>query len=167
MNAYCLFCRTEYAGDITAAIQASGDYRAIYPQIIQRKWVRGTATEVPHPCLPGYVFIYSDEPIADFSPLRRHLGVIRPLGQENEHYELAGDDLKFARAVYGMGGTVGIQKAYREGDGIRLADGVFAGLTGRILWFDRRKQRAKVEVTFDETVYTLWVGIDMIEKPDE
>ena len=168
MYSYCLVCQSSHEKPIIASIQAITSCRVLSPTVIQRKWVKGKAIEVPHPYFPGYLFIYTDEKIEDFYRIRGILGVIRALGAETGQFELEGEDLKFARMLYGMDGIIGIQQAVQEGDKVRLVNGLFADVVGKILWLDRKKGRAKVQFTFDNTVYTLWVGVDILEaEPDE
>ena len=167
MYCYCLVCQNSHTRPIIASVQALAPCRVLSPRIIQRKWVKGTMQEAEHPYFPGYLFIYADERIPDFYKIRGVLGVIRCLGAETGQYELAGEDLKFAEMLLGMNGIIGIQQAVQEGDQVRLVNSLFADVVGRILWMDRKKKRAKVQFTFDNTVYTLWVGVDILESASE
>ncbi len=164
LYSYCLVCQRAHTKGIIASVQAITPCRVISPRIIQRKWVKGKATEEEHPYFPGYLFIYSEEPIPDFRQIRTVLGVIRCLGAETGQYELAGKDQKFAAMLYAMDGIIGIQQAVSEGDRVRLTSGLFADVVGDIVRLDRKKQRAKVQFTFDHTVYSLWVGVDILES---
>lgn len=166
MFSYCLICQNSHTAGIIASIQALTTCRVLSPRIIQRKWVKGHAIEAEHPYFPGYLFLYAEEPIPDFLRIRSILGVIRCLGAETGQYELAGEDEKFANMLYRMNGVIGIQQAVREGDRIRLANSLFADVVGEILWMDWKKQRAKVQFTFDNTVYSLWVGVDLLEETE-
>ena len=165
MYSYCLVCQSIHTKGIIASVQAIAPCRVISPTIIQRKWVRGEAVSEPHPYFPGYLFIYSENVIPDFYTIRGVLGVIRILGAETGQYELEGNDLKFADMLWSCDGIIGIQQAIEEGDQVRLVEGPFADLVGSIIRLDRKKKRAKVQFTFDKTVYNLWVGLDILEHP--
>ena len=58
MPAYCLFCETQKCATIARVIERCWDIPCISPQIIQRKWVKGTPQDVKHSMLPGYIFLY-------------------------------------------------------------------------------------------------------------
>ena len=164
LYSYCLVCQSAHTQPIMASIQAMAPCRVISPRIIQRKWTKGKAEEKDHPFFPGYLFLYTEEKIPDFYRIRGILGVIRCLGAETGEYELSGEDLRFAEMLYSLDGVIGIQEAVQEGDQVRLVKGPFADVVGKILFMDRKKKRAKVQFTFDHTVYSLWVGVDILEK---
>ena len=89
MHVYCLFCETNRCRIIAKFIENTAHVRCFAPQIVQRKWVKGVPEAVMHDWLPGYVFLYSEEPIKPYFDVS---GIIRWL----EHSELAGNDLAFA-----------------------------------------------------------------------
>ena len=91
MYSYCLFCETQKCDAVAHIIQNTYGIRCISPKIIQRKWVKGKCLEERHDWLPGYVFLYSEDPIhPDF-----HVnGVIRWL----EYTELQGRDNDYGPA---------------------------------------------------------------------
>ena len=92
MYAYCLFCETQKCKIIANIIEHKYGIRCISPEIIQRKWTKGVCEDLRHPWLPGYVFLYSDEPVTD--PLQVS-GIIRKLGDG----ELQNEDLAFANML--------------------------------------------------------------------
>ena len=141
--------------------------RAISPKIVQRKWVKGKCMEEVNDFLPGYVFLYTDEPIRDFRTLWTVEGVLRLLGRREEGYLLSGGDLRFANAVYVNDGVIGFFKAYEEGDRIRLADESLPGYEGDIIKVDRRKGRALIVIRFDNKEVRMWIGFDLIKKVPE
>lgn len=162
MNAYCIFCNTTDRGRIAEIIARNYGYRVITPKIVQRKWVGKTPLEVVHDFLPGYIFIYSEEPIEDFIKLLRIDGVFRVLGERESGNRLGGSDLGFAEMLLNCGGTIGILKTYREGDRVKLAQGALGGIEGEIIKLDRRG-RAQVQYAFDGATYKVWVGYEMID----
>ena len=163
MYAYCIFCNTTERGRIAERIRRVQGYRVITPKIVQRKWVRGTPLEVVHDYLPGYVFIYTEEPIGNFLPILRWDGVYRILGLRENGNVLTGPDLAFANMILDCDGTIGTVRAYREGDRIKLAKGALGGIEGEIIRLDRRG-RAQVQYAFDGVVYKVWVGYEMIDE---
>ena len=155
MHAYCLFCETRRAEEIAAFIQRDTGYRCLSPQIIQRKWVRGVPQEVRHRWLPGYIFIYTEEPV---TPVFRYRGVLRCLGYD----ELSGGDLKVAEAIYRNEGVMGIVRLAEVGDRCRVDDPAWAGLTGTVVKLDRGRKRCCISFDFDGVQRYVWVGYEMV-----
>lgn len=165
MYAYCLFCDTVKCEAVVELIERKYDYRAVSPKIVQRKWVKGTAYEEVKTLLPGYVFVYAEGEIEFPRAAFRLDNVIRVLGDADANFALVGDDLKFARMLYDCGGTIGILKAYQEGERVRLVEGALGGIEGEIIRLDRHKGRAQIQYQFAGAAYKTWVGYDLIENP--
>lgn len=161
MNAYCVYCNTVRREKLALAIRQLTGAEVIAPKILQRKWVKGKACEVIHDYLPGYLFIYSETPIVDFVRLFRSEDVYRILGQRDNGYQLFGDDFAFARMLQNCDGLIGVLKTYKEGDKVKLAEGVMDGVNGEIIKLDRRG-RALVRFGFDDTIIQSWVAIEQI-----
>ena len=167
MVAYCLFCETVKCEELAERIRREFGWMAINPRIVQRKWVKGTAYEDIRTLLPGYIFVYTEEPIPYPRAAFRLDFVIRLLGDEGSNYTLIGDDDRFARMLYHCGGTIGILKAYQEGDRVRLVEGALGGIEGEIIRLDRRKGRAQIRYQFAGSTCTTWVGYDLIDDQEK
>lgn len=162
MNAYCLFCNTQKREGLAETIRQSLDIEVIVPKIIQRKWVKGKSHEEVHDYLQGYLFLYADAPITDFSTLFHIDGVFRVLGSHDCDYRLSGSDLAFSRMLYDCNGVIGVLKTYREGDKVKIVKGAMGGFDGEIIRMDRRG-RALVRFDFDGTAIQSWVAIEMVD----
>ena len=163
MYAYCLHCSTVKCAMVAESIRRKLGCEAFSPRIVQRKWIKGKVVEEVHDYLPGYVFVYTQEPIDSFEPIRSMEGVLRCLGERREGYLLGGDDRRFAEMLYDNGGTIGILKAYEEGDRVKLSRDAFGGFEGEIIRLDRRKGRAQIRYTFDQTEYKVWVEYELMK----
>ena len=146
MYAYCLFCETQQCRTIAVTVEKVYHYRCISPQIIQRKWVKGVATEEVHNWLPGYVFVFTEEPIY---PRLGINGIIRWLGAG----ELKDTDLAFAEMLLN-----------RNGDRCQISDPMWEGMQGTIVKLDRGRKRCCIEFEFDDLKRQVWVGYDIVKK---
>ncbi len=156
VHAYCLFCETQRCGIIAESIRKQYGYTCFYPRIIQRKWIRGVATEESHDWLPGYVFIYTEQP----AEMRFDIpGIIRRLGNG----ELEGGDLAFAEMIHRQKGIMGIVPLLREGDRCRISDPAWNEVSGRIIKMDRERKRCCVEFVFEGITRTIWAGYELTE----
>ena len=156
MYAYCLFCETQKCGFIAYFIEKELKHRCISPRIIQRKWIKGKAREEYHDWLPGYVFVYTDEPIIPRFPVD---GIIRCLGNG----ELTGQDRVFADMLYQQNGIIGTIRLAEVGDRCHVADPLWENMQGTIIKLDRGRKRCCVEFEFDKIKRTVWVGFDLVK----
>ena len=162
MYAYCLFCETQKCEIIAHIIQSVYGIRCISPRIMQRKWVKGQCLEESHRWLPGYIFLYSEEPMVPYFPVA---GIIRWL----ENSELKGRDYDFAEMLYRQNGVMGTVRVAEVGDRCKIADPVWENMSGTIVKVDRSRKRCCISFEFDNILRNVWVGYELIqpEKPDD
>ena len=163
MYVYCLFCQTQRCKVIAKLMEVRGAYRAFSPRIIRKQRKQGENIRKEFDLLPGYVFIYSDERMADYREFCGIDGVIRRIGRTEQGYELSGSDLEFALKLLEKDGTVGGMKACHIGDEVTLEDSLFADSQGKVTEIDYRKERAKVSFVFDRTQREIWVSLDEVK----
>ena len=166
MHHYCLFCLTQRTEIIKRLVECAWGYKVISPTNVQRHWEHGQKVEKEVRFLPGYLFIYSEEPIGYFAPLRQINGVIRQLGTLESGFELNGPDLAFSELLLQNKGKIGTQKVYKEGDRIRLCEGLLKGFSGTITKVDHQYKRMQITFTFDGVERKVWTGYDIVAKPE-
>ena len=159
MYAYCLFCETRRCDEIARTIEEKYAFRCLSPKIIQRKWVKGVPHEVRHDWLPGYVFIYAEEPLEGRLNIK---GILRRLGEG----PLKGRDHDFAMTLFQRSGVMGTIHLSQVGDRCRIDDPAWKGIVGTLLKLDRNRKRCCVEFEFDGVKRSVWVGYEMLE-PDK
>lgn len=172
LYAYCLFCLTQRCAAIRRLLSLYGDYEVLQPRIVQRKWVKGQAHQEMHDYLPGYLFVYTSEPIASTHEICSLDGVVRFLqperiGGEPRVEPLSGADLAFADMLYRCNGVIDTVRVYREGDRLRLASGMLEGMEGEILRVDNHRKRLEMRFTFDRVSRRVWVGFDEVELKND
>ena len=164
MHVYCLFCQTQRCKLIATVLQKHGAGRVLSPQILQRERKQGRNVEVMRSLLPGYIFIYAEEPLTEEQFHPGIYGIIRRLGTAETGFELSGADCDFAMRLYEKDGTVNAVQVFKEGDEIVLTDPLFQSCKGRITKVDNRKQRARIDFTFENNPCHTWVAFEVIEK---
>ena len=164
MFAYCLFCRTQRCSRIASLLEIKGVPRAFSPQILQKQRVQGENKRKYVDFLPGYVFVYTEEKLSDFTMFWGIDGVIRKIGQPDEWYELQGTDRDFAMELLEKDGVVGGMHIVKTGDDVHLDDPLFADRRGVVKRIDWRKERAQVDFTFRGNAYHVWVALEDVEK---
>ena len=164
MYVYCLFCLTQRCKVIAKLMEIRGVDRAFSPQIIRKQRKKGENIEKRFDLLPGYVFIYSEERLTDYSLFYGIDGVVRRVGRRDDGYELEGPDLDFAMKLLEKDGLVGAMKVCRVGDEVTLEDSLFSECEGRVAEIDFRKERAKVAFVFENTKREIWVSLDNVKQ---
>ena len=90
MYVYCMFCETQRCKVIAKLMEIRGALRSFSPQIVRRQRKKGVNREVLFDLLPGYVFVFSEERMVDYTQFFGMDGVIRRVGKQDTGYELAG-----------------------------------------------------------------------------
>ena len=157
MFAYCMFCETQRCRQIAEYLHITRGLTCISTSIMQRKWVRGVQTEEAHDWLPGYLFLYTEEPVLQRFDVD---GIIRILGNG----PLTGQNLKFAEMIYHRNGMMGTISLVQEGDLCIVSDPAWKDVHGRVVRMDRGRKRCCVQFEFDGTTRTIWVGYDMVQN---
>ena len=163
MYSYCLFCETLKCVSIKRKIEQFSNCRVIQPRVVQHTWSGGRPVDRENDLLPGYLFLYSEERLEEFSPFRRLDGVLRILGNRDDGYALSGSDEQFAMILLSMDGVIGKTPVYEEGQWIHLADRAFAGIEAKILKVNRRNKRMQIELPFADTLVKTWIEYEMVE----
>ena len=155
MHAYCLFCETQKCKTISSLIERIQGIRCISPEVVQRKWTKGICEEVHHQWLPGYIFLYSDEPFT--GPIHMS-GIIRMLGDG----ELQGSDLAFANMLHSHNGVIGAIQLHETGQHCTVEHPLWQQMDGKVIKIDRGRRRCCVEFSFDHTRRTVWLGYELV-----
>ena len=163
MYVYCLFCRTQRCARIARLMEIRGVERAFSPRILSRQRRAGENIPMEHDLLPGYVFLFSGERLADFSAFAGIEGIIRRVGKTENGYELDGPDREFALRLLEKDGQVGALKMVKIGETVRLEDPLFEGSEGVVTKIDYRKERARVDFRFEGNDCHVWIAVEGVK----
>ena len=166
MYMYCLFCETVKVRFVAAAVTALYGCRAISPKQVQHTWEKGRMTDRIRDLLPGYLFVYSEEPI-EISAAKYLPSVLRVLRTNEQRYELSGSDEAFAGMLLKKEGILGKTPVYEENNRIHLKDGIFAGMDAKILKVDRRAGRMQIEIPFTGRLVKTWIEYEIESNENE
>lgn len=126
---------------------------------------RGKRVETLAPVFPGYVFLeteHIDEEI--FRTVKRLPGFYRFLERNDRIRPLAGNDLELVAHFVKYGDVIGKSTVtFDENSRIEVKDGPLAGLEGRIVKVDKRKQRAKVRLDLYEDSFLVDFGFELLD----
>lgn len=164
MYAYCLFCRTQRCSRIAQLMEIRGVERAFSPKILSRQRKEGVNVPRERDLLPGYIFLFNEERLTDYTIFAGIDGVIRRVGRTETGYELEGADREFAFGLLERDGKVGAMKMIRVGETVQMEDDLFRGSEGVVTKIDYRKERARVDFRFDGNACHAWVAVEGLRK---
>lgn len=165
MYTYCLYCEAGKSGYVAVALMAKLECQAIIPKQVQHTWDKGKMVNRIHNLLPGYLFLYNEEPLEIFALLKTP-GVIRCLRSGEGSYELQGTDEEFALFLLGKKGIIG-KTQVTEKDGIlEITPQSFRGADVNITKVDRRNTRMQIEIRFLRQMIRTWIEYEIV-KPEE
>jgi len=159
---YCLFCKTGQERAVVRELNARADAVALFPVKIKTEWRDGHWENLQKPLLPGYVFVYTANPM----PLARAGlpgGVIRLLKDSDGRGDLRGADRAFADWMWARGGLIGLSKAVYDGERVEIVEGPLKDMGGVIVAVDRRKRIAKVELDIVGSTQRIWLSFDFFQ----
>ena len=163
--ACCLFVRAGDEERAAAEIAEKTGCSVLVPMIDREELHSGSWVRITKKLLPGYVFLYSDSPIASESMTGTN-GVLKVLKYTDGRCELVGEDRRFAEWIYDNGGTVGVSTAVKEGDRIRVIDGPLLDYCGSITEVKRKKRTAKVSISFGEITREIWMSFEWLKTEE-
>ena len=166
MYAYCLFCQTQRCKRIAQLMEIRGINRAFSPQILRKERKQGENRDRSFDLLPGYVFLYNEEQLTDFSVFFGIDGVIRKVGRAEDWYVLQGPDQEFAMNLLEKDGVVGALTLVKVGERVELEDPLFRHSNGVVTRIDYRKERARVDFKFEGIETYTWISVAGIKKTD-
>ena len=167
LQVYCVHCATGYETRVAERIsQIHPDIAAL--AVIQEKHrsvngVKGIKRQV---MLPGYVFLFTAQPI----PYRRILPmqhVLRFLTYgQGEDLVLRGDDLAFAQWVRRHEGLMACSRAVQVGSSLRIVSGPLADHIGTVSRVDRHNRNVCLDIVFSGILRKVWMPFQWAEEAD-
>lgn len=125
---------------------------------------KGKREESLAPVFPGYIFVEAEEIGSElFTTVKRLPGFYRFLEGNDRIRALSGDDLELISHFVRFGEVIGKSVVtFDENARIQVKEGPLAGLEGRIVKVDRRKQRAKVRLDLYKESFLVDFGFELL-----
>jgi len=173
---YVLFVRTGAEERVAERLKrnpACSSFRPFVPQktcVFRRQGQKSLFQKI---CFPGYVFIETELPAAEFIsqafPVVYKLReVYRFLNYGNESDIAMRDEERIVLSqVFGKESCIEISMGFKEGDSIRVISGALEGKESKILRINNNRHEAVIEINMFATATLVSVGIEIIEKTDD
>lgn len=111
---------------------------------------------------PGYILIRGKIAIEDYYTLKTVPGIIRILKGINGLYRIESEEIRVISQLMTNGELIGTSTVFQQGDSIEIIDGPLLGMEGLIESIDRRKGRARVNISFLGDIRTVDLDIRLI-----
>lgn len=145
--------------------------RCIYPTRRMKKKIRGEWRDVTEKLVPGYIFIFTEEPLRVYSELKKIPLLTKLLGREGGNFvKLDNKEIKWLEILMantkGNGSAeVGLsQVGFTEGDEVQIISGPLTDLVGYVKKINLHKRQAELEVEFMGRKMDIYLGIEFTEK---
>lgn len=159
----CLFCITGKEQGVAEQIQTTcPNVHATTMRQLKYRTCKKIKTREEAILLPSYVFFEapsSMEPSIEFP----RQNVIRILAMDNGIWQLQGEDERFVKWLFQYNGLLGISKAYKEGDRIRIISGPLKDMEGKIKRVDKRGMSGQVVLSFYGKDIPVWLGFELVK----
>ena len=137
----------------------------IWPRRRLRIRKNGKERDALKSIFPGYVFLEAEELDTDtFWNLRRTNGFYKFLKDNRNVEALSGRDLELLTHFLSFGEVVEKSTVYfDENKRIRVTEGALKGLEGNIVKVDKRKKRAKVQLSIYDSSFLIDFGFEVLQ----
>ena len=171
MQYYAIQVRTNSEDDYRQRfMQKRSDGKLFVPKRMLTIRRMGKILRQSAPVFPGYVFVESENLLADLDIywiLRRTPGFIRFLNDNTAPTPLNARERYLLRHFMSFGEYADTSKVtFDENDRIVVLEGPLKGLEGKIVRVNRRKGRAKVSLDMCETGFLIDLGFEAVERAE-
>lgn len=129
--------------------------------------LKGVQQVIELPLFPGYIFIYRNisESLAALDKANSRI-VFKPVMANGKYLEANKNEMKFLFEVTGGDGVIELsQGIVMENEEVMIIQGPLKQLKGRILFIDKRKNKAKVRIEFMNRMLDVSLGLEILSHP--
>ena len=113
--------------------------------------------------IKGYVFVYVSEDY-DIRYIRSDNNPFKILKQKLDLGRLFGEDLAYARWVLKQNGLIGLSKAIKVNEKVKIVEGPLAEMEAYIIKYSRRNRNCLVELDFMNRKVQTWLPFEWTDQ---
>lgn len=140
------------------------NFRSLVPKRKLRERKDGNWKENIRVLFPGYVLIRGKITPEIYYELKQTPDLIKLLRSGNDILEIEPAEMKILNRLICNGETIGYSDLLIENDRVQVLDGPLATLEGYIVSINKRKGRARIQMSFMGELRTLDLGISILQK---
>lgn len=163
-DVYCLYCKTGFEIEVASEINEKNESLITLPFLrLMHKSRNGERKLAQEALLKGYVFIYAPLKM-DISSVETARYVYSILGRATGTGTLIDNDLKYAKWVLSLGGVVGISKALRVNEKVKIIAGPLLDFEGSIKDYSKKNRNCRVQIDIVGQQLSVWLPFDWVES---
>ncbi len=171
---YAIFVETGWENEVVQSIRRlmgykdkEIDYHIMVPKRKLKERCQGITNEVVRVLFPGYIFLSTDEIDQMYQWTKNCKHMIRYLRNENEFQRIYPEEICQIQYLMGDDGIIEMSDVIVENTQARIIRGPLINYKGFIRRIDRRRGRAKIELSINGNMRLLDVGINVLERWDK
>ena len=152
--------------EVDLAEELNGKYEDVYALVLKRMMHRsdhGKKWDEESVLIKGYVFIYVPKGY-DIRYIRSDNNPYRILKWQLELGKLFGDDYRYSEWVLQQDGLIGVSKAVKVNEKVKIVDGPLADFEGYIVKYSKRNRNCLVEVNFMNQTIRTWLPFEWTDQ---
>ena len=152
--------------EVDLAEELNGKYEDVYALVLKRMMHRsdhGKKWDEESVLIKGYVFIYVPKGY-DIRYIRSDNNPYRILKWQLELGKLFGDDYRYSEWVLQQDGLIGVSKAVKVNEKVKIVDGPLADFEGYIVKYSKRNRNCLVEVDFMNQTIRTWLPFEWTDQ---
>jgi transcription antitermination factor NusG len=152
--------------EVDLAEELNGKYEDLYALVLKRMMHRsdhGKKWDEESVLIKGYVFIYVPKGY-DIRYIRSDNNPYRILKWQLELGKLFGDDYRYSEWVLQQDGLIGVSKAIKVNEMVKIVDGPLADFEGCIVKYSKRNRNCLVEVNFMNQTIRTWLPFEWTDQ---
>ncbi len=163
-DSYVLFTLSN--SEVDLAKELNEEYEDVYALVLKRMIHRssnGKKWDEESVLMKGYVFIYVPVDF-DVRTIKSNLNPFRILKRKIDDGKLYGEDYKYSKWVLMQDGLIGVSKAVRINEKVKIISGPLTDLEGYIVKYDPRNRNCCVEINFMNQSIRTWLPFEYTDQ---
>lgn len=127
--------------------------------------VKGVRKVVMQPLFPGYFFVYKNiDIVIETARIINSMHMVKPVSADGIYLNVDKEDMRFLFNITDQNGVVGLSKCcFVENDQVKFIAGPLKNLNGEILFVNKKKNKAKVQISFMNRLLEISLGVEFIK----
>jgi transcriptional antiterminator NusG len=162
---HALFVKTGDEENVRERInyRVNEKFKVVIPKRILKERKKGIWSTKEKIMFPGYVLLKGILTIEEYYKFNNIPGIINFLKAEKSILKIRKDEVYVLERLLNEGEKIGFSKAIIEGKDVNILEGPLKGMEGQIVSINKRKSRAKVNISFMDNLKTVELGVDFLQ----
>ena len=146
--------------------ELNGKFEDLYALVLKRMVHRsdhGRKWDEESVLITRYVFVYVEKGY-DIKNIRTDNNPFRILNHKYDNGKLYGDDYTYSKWVLKQDGLIGVSKAVKVNEKVKIVSGPLQELEGYIIDYSKRNRNCLVEINFMNQTVKTWLPFEWLDQ---